>query len=337
MKKTTRAILLPILILMAVAAIIGGYAWTTFVSDRYEGEATMVYIPSGATLGQVSDTLRAHVGDIGVNAARLMDWRGNNPARMHGAYRIVPGMSALDLYRTLSRNYQTPVRLTFNNIRTLDQLAARVAEVIDITPQQFLAASDSVLADIPAPLRIGHYMPDTYEFYWTATPRRVVDVLTTHRDKFWNDDRTHRAAALGLTPDQLVTVASIAEEETNKTDERGTVGRLYINRLDRGMPLQADPTVKYAVGDFGLRRITSVHLAVKSPYNTYLNPGLPPGPIRMVDGSTIDAILSAPANNYLYMCAKEDFSGRHNFTSDYNTHLANAARYHKALNSRNIR
>lgn len=337
MKKTTRSILLPILMFMAVAAIIGGYAWTTFVSDRYEGDETMVYIPFGATLVQVSDTLRVHVGDIGVNAARLMDWRGNNPARMYGAYRIVPGMSALDLYRTLSRNHQTPVRLTINNIRTLDQLAARVAEVIDITPDQFLAASDSLLADIPAPLRIGHYIPDTYEFYWTATPHRVVDVLTAHRDKFWNDDRTHRANALGLTPDQLVIVASIAEEETNKTDERGTVGRLYINRINQGMPLQADPTVKYAVGDFGLRRITSAHLAVKSPYNTYLNPGLPPGPIRMVDGTTIDAILSAPANNYLYMCAKEDFSGRHNFTSDYSTHLANAARYHKALNSRNIR
>ncbi|MDE7397639.1 MAG: endolytic transglycosylase MltG, partial [Muribaculum sp.] len=276
-------------------------------------------------------------GDAGVNAAHMLQWRGIAESRMHGAYLLRDGMSAYDLYTMLSRNRQTPVRLTFNNLRTTDQLAARVASVLDINADEFRSAADSILADIPSPERIGHFMPDTYEFYWTVSPSRLVNTLTGYYDRFWNETRRNKAKALGLTPAQITTIASIAEEETNDPAERGTVGRLYINRLHRGMPLQADPTVKFAVGDFSLRRITNAHLSVKSPYNTYLNPGLPPGPIRMPSGATIDAILNAPANNYLYMCAKEDFSGKHNFTADYSTHLANARRYHQALNSRNIR
>jgi UPF0755 protein len=154
---------------------------------------------------------------------------------------------------------------------------------------------------------------------------------------FWTSERKAKAEKLGLTPDQVEIIASITEEETSKADERGKVGRLYINRFKSGMRLQADPTVKYALGDFSIKRLTHDMLQVQSEWNTYRVNGLPPGPIRLPEKSTIDAILNSTPHNYTYMCAKEDFSGYHNFTTSYDEHLANAHRYQDALNARNIK
>ncbi|MDE7125694.1 MAG: endolytic transglycosylase MltG, partial [Muribaculaceae bacterium] len=173
--------------------------------------------------------------------------------------------------------------------------------------------------------------------YWTASPAAIVENLVDVRDRFWNDSRSAKARAIGLTPAQVATVASIVEEETAKADERPLVARLYLNRLEKGMPLQADPTVKFSLGEFGLRRITGAHLKVESPYNTYKYKGLPPGPIRIADRSAIDDVLDAPRHNYIYMCAKEDFSGYHNFATDYASHANNARRYRQALDRRGIK
>ncbi|MDE5675491.1 MAG: endolytic transglycosylase MltG, partial [Muribaculaceae bacterium] len=151
------------------------------------------------------------------------------------------------------------------------------------------------------------------------------------------EERIQKAKDLGLTPAQLMTIASIVDEETNKLDEKDEIGRLYINRYLKGMKLQADPTVKYAVGDFSLRRILNTHLKTSSPYNTYLNTGLPPGPIRTTSVATIDQILNSKPSDAIYMCAKEDFSGYHNFAATYKEHLANAKRYQAALNRRGIK
>lgn len=166
--------------------------------------------------------------------------------------------------------------------------------------------------------------------------RRVLRKNAKEHQKFWNQERLDKATAIGMTPTEVCTLASIVEEETNNTPEKPMVAGLYINRLHTGMPLQADPTIKFALQDFGLRRITNAHLAVESPYNTYLNTGLPPGPIRIPSPIGLDAVLNHTKHNYLYMCAKEDFSGTHNFASNYAEHMKNARKYWNALNERKI-
>jgi UPF0755 protein len=220
----------------------------------------------------------------------------------------------------------------------MEQLAERVAGKMEWSATDFLLACDTVLPGFGFKKETfaAAFFPDTYEFYWSNEPDKVVKRLLEYRNNYWTEERRAKAKSMGLTPVEVSTIASIVEEETNKRDERPVVARLYLNRLNKGMMLQADPTVKYAVGDFSLRRITRQHLEINSPYNTYKNVGLPPGPIRIVEKTTLDAVLNAPKHNYLYMCAKEDFSGRHNFAADFATHQRNAAKYHAELNRRKI-
>lgn len=211
---------------------------------------------------------------------------------------------------------------------------------MSFTDAEFIAALDSLLPSAGFKSRDSYtaaFLPDTYEFYWTASAASTARKLLETRNAFWNDERRAKARKLGLTPVEAATLASIAEEETNNRDERATVARLYLNRVHKGMRLQADPTIKFALGDFSLRRIRGEHLNVNSPFNTYVNPGIPPGPIRVAEARTIDALLNSAPHDYIYMCAKEDFSGTHNFASDYATHCKNARRYQQALNRRNIR
>ncbi len=330
--------------LYAAAAVVcvalGVGIWAASVAfDTYDGPDVRIYIPGGSTAAAISDTLSAHLGS-GYAGSVMRAWRGSggSAAMAEGSYVVKPGTRALRLARCLQRGAQDPVRLTFNNVRTLADLAQRVGAKMEFAPADFLAACDSVLPakgykprEYPAA-----FLPDTYEFYWTAPASDVVRRLSEVRDKFWTPERQAQAQALGLTKVQVATLASIVEEETVKSDERGKVARLYLNRLSRGIMLQADPTVKFAVGDFSLRRILGKHLAIDSPYNTYKYPGLPPGPIRIPERSTLEKVLSAPEHPYIYMCAKEDFSGYHNFATSYDEHQTNARRYHKALTARGI-
>lgn len=309
--------------------------------DGHRGDAVRVTVPREATEAQVRDSLDVHLGkSMGKRVYLLWKLMGGNPAKARGSYLVTRGEMALRIAHNLSRGRQTPVNVTFNNIRTMPQLADRMAGLLDFSSEEFLDACRQVLpglgfsdeAQYPAA-----FLPDSYEVYWTTSPEALVEKLATHRNRFWTDERRARARALGLTPVQVATVASIAEEETAKRDERPMVARLYINRLDRGMKLQADPTVKYAIGDFTIRRIILPMLSTSSPYNTYVTKGLPPGPIRIADAATIDGVLNAPKHDYLYMCAREDFSGYHNFAVDYASHRANAARYRAELDRRGIK
>lgn len=307
---------------------------------EYTGnEDVRIYIPRGSTEQAISDTLRRALGDeYATQVLKLRGWHNGTTANAAGSYVITPGMTANTASRKLVAGLQDPVKVTFNNARTMQQLAEKVSRNMEFDADDFIAACDTVLSGMGfAPEYYpAAFLPDTYEFYWSSSAAQVVKRLASIRNNWWNQKRRDRAKELGLTPEQVATLASIVEEETAKADEKPKVARLYLNRLDRGMRLQADPTVKFSVGDFTLRRITNEHLKTESPYNTYLHDGLPPGPIRVVEAKTMEAVLDAPQHEYLYMCAKEDFSGYHNFAVTNAEHEANARRYHEELNRRNI-
>lgn len=334
MKRKTTVIIISVL---AALCIMAGIAWL-YAFGSYDGADVRVNIPAGSTQADIRDRLTSQGGGFGSRVYNLWKLQGGKPATAHGSYVIADGMTALQASRMLLQGRQTPVNLTFNNMRTVADLAGRVSHVLECDSVQFLAAADSILSasGLTKEEQASAFIPDTYQFYWTDSPARVVNKLFAERSSFWNDGRVAKAKALGLTPEQVHTLASIVEEETNKADEQGTVARLYLNRIKRGMPLQADPTVKFAVGDFSLKRIVGEHLKIDSPYNTYRNTGLPPGPIRIAERGTLQRVLDAPENNYIYMCAKSDFSGYHDFTADYNRHRINAARYHRALSARGL-
>lgn len=343
-KKKTRIFgIRPILWVLGIAVLLVGAAGVLayrFLTSAYNGEPVRVYIPADATEGAVRDSLASTLGDrIGGKVFTLWKAKGGTVKVSGGSYLIKDGSKVIDISRKILNGRQDPVKVVFNNVRTLDQLAAKVASRMEFDAAAFLGACDSVLNDkgMTAEQRPAAFLPDTYEFYWNASPSYVVERLVGYYDKYWNEERRRKAASLGLTPVEVATVASIVEEETVKADERPKVARLYLNRIKKGMKLQADPTVKFAVGDFTLRRILAAHLSKESPYNTYLYEGLPPGPIRVVDKRTLDAVLDAPAHDYIYMCAKEDFSGYHNFAVTYAEHQANADRYRRELNRRGIR
>ncbi|MDE6277600.1 MAG: endolytic transglycosylase MltG [Muribaculaceae bacterium] len=334
--------------LLVALLIVAGILLAAFVRFRpmlrtYAGPDTAVLlIPDCATESQIADSLASATGDPAFAAGVLRAWKffHGTPESANGRYAISPGMPAYMLAHLMHTGRQTPVRLTFNNIRTLRQLAERVGARMEFTADDFLAACDSVLPALGFQSREQYpaaFIPDTYEFYWNAGSEQVVERLASVRSNYWNEERRQHARALGLNPVGVATIASIVEEETVAADERPQVARLYLNRLAKGMKLQADPTVKFAVGDFSLRRITGTHLRVASPFNTYLHEGLPPGPIRIPERSTLEAVLNAPAHDYIYMCARPDFSGRHNFAKDFSTHELNAAAYRKALDARGIK
>lgn len=302
----------------------------------------LIKIPRGASREMVSDSIAKYLDDdYAASVMRVAKLRGSDYGERHGAYLISEGMSPLQAEHRLSHGAQHPITVTVNNSKTLDKLAARVAAKLDFTPEEFKKAiTDPKLLsqfNLTSDQAIALFLEDSYDVYWSASPQSVIDKVSDHYASVWNEERLKKAEALGLTPAEIMTVCSIVDEETNKLAEKGDIGRLYINRVKQGMKLQADPTVKFAVGDFSIRRILSGHLKTDSPYNTYRNKGLPPGPIRTTSVATIDAVLNSQQHDYLYMCAKEDFSGYHNFAATYKEHTANARKYQQALNRRGIR
>ena len=310
-----------------------------FLGASTEG---IVKVRKGSTVEMISDSVKAHVDEtFGKRVATMMNLMRAKVENREGAYRITRGMSPFTAARRIKNGVQDGVRFTFNNVRTLDEWTERWGEFFMDGPDGMRKA----LKDSAVCAKYGKtpqtiaclLMPDTYEFYWNITPEKMLDRMFDYYNDFWTSDRKAKAERLGLTPDQVATVASIVEEETSKADERGKVARLYLNRYQQGMRLQADPTVKFAIGDFSIKRITVPMTQINSPYNTYRIDGLPPGPIRLPEKSTIDAVLDAPQHDYLYMCARADFSGYHDFTRDYASHLENAHRYQTALNNRGIK
>lgn len=258
-----------------------------------------------------------------------------------GRYAIAPGETTFAVFRRLRGGTQTPLNLTVPEARTMESLAAQLSRKLMLDSATIATAlRDSAFCarwDYDTATVAALFVPNTYEVYWDISLEQFMERMAKEHDAFWRGERSAKAAAMNMTPAEVATLASIVDEETASTAEKPMVAGMYVNRLRIGMPLQADPTVKFALHDFALRRIRHKHLSVDSPYNTYANPGLPPGPIKIASVAGIDAVLNHTEHDYLYMCAKDDFSGTHTFARTYREHLDNAARYAKALNSRGIK
>jgi len=257
-----------------------------------------------------------------------------------GKYVFYPFENNFNMILALRKGQHYPVKFTFNNVRTKEKFVERVGDRFLFSPEDLYAVlNDSVFLakyNLTPENVLAVLVPDSYEFYFDITAEEFFDLMYGYYGNFWNEERIKTAKTIGLSPIQVVTLASIVEEENHHAEEKSIIAGLYINRLRKDMKLEADPTVKFAVGDFTLKRILLKHIAVNSPYNTYQHKGLPPGPIRIPEKSTVDSVLNYKHHNYLYMCAKEDFSGYHNFAVTSAEHTRNAARYHNALDKRKI-
>ncbi len=259
-------------------------------------------------------------------------WKRLKPGR----FEIKKGESILGIARMLRNNRQSAVKLVINKLRTKSDLAAIISKNFEADSSDvlsFINNPDSIAQlEVNANTFMTNVIPNTYTLYWNTTPGKIFRRLKSEKENFWQkNDRLEKAEKLGFTPDQVYTIASIVEEETNQQDEKGNVASVYINRYRSGMPLGADPTIKFALNDFSLKRIYEKHLQVVSPYNTYRNRGLPPGPICTPSSKTIDAVLNAPKTDYIFFVAKSDFSGHHTFSTNYAEHLQHAKEYQKAL------
>jgi len=258
-----------------------------------------------------------------------------------GRYLLKDGMSNNDLVNLLRSGRQTPINLVFNNIRTKEEFAGKIASQIEIDSLELLTAMlDTAFLNslgLNAFTVSTLFIPNTYEFYWNTPVESFLSRMVAEHHHFWNESRKAKAQNIGLNFTQVTTLASIVEKESFKKIEQPTIAGLYLNRLKKGMKLQSDPTVIFALGDFSIRRVLKNDLKYDSPYNTYKYKGLPIGPISLPSIQAIDAVLNYEKHSYLYMCAKEDFTGFHNFATTAVEHYINAAKYRKALNERNIK
>lgn len=299
-------------------------------------EPRPLVIPRGATFKDVQALL--HHGDYTQDLvsfsfmSKLMDY---DEQVKPGRYLLRPNLSNIQAIRLLRAGLQEPVNVTFNNVRLIKDLSEKITKNLNMKPQEFEAALVRFAMNNPYGFDkdnvLAMFIPNTYEVYFNTTPDDLIERMHDEYEKFWTDERKKKAEAIGLTPIEVSILASIVQAESIRHDEAPVIAGLYINRLKKDIPLQADPTLVFAVGDFTLKRVLNEHKEIDSPYNTYKYRGLPPGPVNMPEVFALKAVLDYTKTNYLYMCAKEDFSGRHNFTHSYREHLNNAARYQRAL------
>ncbi len=321
------------------------YFWQIYKTPNLQlekEESFVLYIPEGASFQTVIDTLKKHdvIHDM-VSFRFLSRWKGYQESVKPGRYVIRPNTPNNVFLDKAISGQQDPVRLTFNNIRLKEDLIRRIGG-------RFAFGEEALRNALRSQEQVHKYgfdtttvltmfLPNTYEIYWTTGVEKFLDRMHSEYRKFWNESRLEKAKEIGLTPVQVSILASIVEEEqARKVDERPRVAGLYMNRLRGKMPLQADPTVKFALGDFGIKRILHNQLMVDSPYNTYRNTGLPPGPIRLADLQSLEAVLNYEQHDFTYMCARSDLSGYHAFANNYKDHLLNARMYQEELNKLNI-
>ena len=338
-----------ILSLVCILFLSGAIMASVFYARIYQSNVSLdyqkevfIYIPTGASFEDVLQQLTAEGIIISSSSFRWISERKHYTKNIKsGRYLVKDGMNNNELVNLFRSGRQTPVNVVFNNVRTKEEFAGKISHQIELDSAQILEAMlDTNFLNslgLDAFTVSSLFIPNTYEFYWNTTVTSFLSRMVAEHHHFWNDSRRKKARNLKLTKEEVVILASIVEKETSQKSEQPIVAGLYINRLKKRMKLQSDPTVIYAIGDFSIRRVLKKDLKYDSPYNTYKYKGLPIGPISLPSISAIDAVLNYQKHEYLYMCAKEDFSGYHNFAKSVKQHYANAAKYRKALNAKNIK
>ena len=322
-----------VFIVVAVFVFLHNYSYITKpIIQTENGENVSLYIPTGADYQYVKDKIIAMNVLKSEKAFNWLAKKTNYDENVHpGRYVLVDGMTNQQLITMLRMGYQTPVKVVFNNMRTVEQLAGRISEQIEADSTSIV---DAIYAndDVDATT----FIPNTYEFYWNTTAEDFVNKMLVEYKRFWNESRLEKAQNIKLTQREVSILASIIDKETSKTSEMPRIAGVYMNRLNKRWPLQADPTLIFALGDYNIRRVLDVHKNIDSPYNTYKYAGLPPGPICIPSIAAIDAVLNAEKHNYFYFCAKDDLSGYHVFAKTINEHNRNAEKYRRALNKQKI-
>ncbi len=330
-----KIILFVFVVLLAVA---GFFAWKLFGPTLHSPEGDFFYIHTGSGYGQVKNDLKKDkviTNDFWFD--KVSKYLGYYKNVKPGKYKIDDGMSVVNLVRILRAGRQVPVNLVITKLRTREDLAKKITNSFESDSadvMNFLNTNDSLLQfDVDTNTLMTKVIPNTYTFTWNTSTQKILKKLYAEEKKFWNDSRLKEAARLHLTPGEVYTLASIVEEETNKQEDKGKIGSVYLNRLRKGMRLAADPTIKFAMKNFELKRIYHKYLTFPSPYNTYINTGLPPGPICTPSIKTIDAVLQMPETDYIFFVARSDFSGFSDFAATYKEHLIYAKSYQQALDS----
>ena len=311
--------------ILAIFIVIMIYRNLFGINIRTDKHDQAIYIPTGASYEQVMDTIESN---LFIKNKKVLDWlakKKNYPALIRpGRYIIDKGLSYNGLINLLRSGKQTPVKITFSNVRTLNQIAGKIGKSIEADSTHiidFLCDEANYKGDgFSKENIISLFIPNTYEFYWNTDAKGLYERMLKEYRLFWNSQRLTRAKEIGLKPNEVSILASIIDDEVTKPDEKPRIAGVYLNRLKRGIPLQACPTIKFALNDFTITRVLKKYLEVDSPYNTYKHSGFPPGPIGCPTIEGIDAVLNAEQNDYLYFAAKADFSGYHNFSRTLSEH-----------------
>ncbi len=337
--KKVKIIIISLAIVLFIA-LAGAYV--LLYAPNTPSKKAYLYIKTGSTYSDVIRQLKKEKLLNSITTFQIVATKMHYKNRIKpGKYLLKSGMGNYKLIQMLRSGKQEPVHLVFNNIRTKQDFAGRIAEQVEadsVTILTYLNNKDFMARfGLNPENALTLFIPNTYQIWWNTNPADFFKRMETERKKFWNSDRLGKAKAINLTPEQVVILASIVEKESNKNDEKPVVAGVYLNRLKKGMLLQADPTLIFAWNDFTIRRVLNIHKTINSPYNTYKYKGLPPGPIYLPDIKSIDAVLNYKHHNYIYFCAKEDLSGYHNFARTPQEHELNAARYRKALDALNIK
>jgi UPF0755 protein len=332
-----------ILLFSLVSAMFSYYVWQIFKTPNFnvKGQSFAILIPKGSNFNQVLDSLDKHdVVRDKLSFRFLAKVMGVAEKVKPGRYVVGPESGNWELLRKMRNGKQDALRITINNFRLKEDIASKLAKQLPYDSTYLMKMLDSTAITSKygyTPETIAClFIPDTYDVFWTSTFDDFMKKMKKANKRFWTDKRIKEANALGLTPIQVGILASIVYGESKASIEQNRIAGVYWNRFRIGMPLQADPTIVFAWKDFSIRRVTGKLMAINSPYNTYRNKGLPPGPISIPPKEVIDKVLNLEKHDYLYFCAKEDFSGTHNFAVTYPEHMANAAKFQAALNARKI-